>query len=146
MAAVGKITLLGIVVFLAGLVAIVAENDVGAALLPIGIAIVVISLLGRLVIAAVRGTRKARLLQKEGRAGVATVLKVADTGITINDNPRVELAVSVQPDDGSPVFESSFRVTASRLVIPQPGLQIPVRYHPERRDLVDLDHSNRSSP
>jgi hypothetical protein len=63
--------------------------------------------------------------------GQAVILALADTGGTVNDNPMVRLSVRISPADGSPTFTSDFGSLVSRLAIPRPGDQCPVRYDPD---------------
>jgi hypothetical protein len=62
-------------------------------------------------------------------------MSVRDTGVTINENPRVALTMQVTPTDGSPPFEVATKATVSRVAIPRPGDSFVVRYDPE-------DHEN----
>ena len=48
--------------------------------------------------------------------------------MTINDNPRVQLVMRIQPEDGSPAFDATKAVTVSRIAIPRAGDQFPVWY------------------
>jgi hypothetical protein len=79
-----------------------------------------------------RGKAKnAMQLVATGKRGVATVVSVHDTGMTINDNPRVELTVTIAPEDGSPSFEGKKAMTVSRVAIPRAGDRYPVWYDAE---------------
>src|SRR6266542_2453143 len=48
---------------------------------------------------------KAERLVATGGRGVGTLVDVQDTGVTINDNPRVKLRMRVEPLDGTAAFE-----------------------------------------
>jgi hypothetical protein len=79
------------------------------------------------------GRRKralAEALVATGRRGIATVVSVQDTGMTINENPRVELTVRIEPDDGGAAFEGTKAITVSRVAIPRAGDRYPVWYDP----------------
>jgi hypothetical protein len=81
---------------------------------------------------------KAQHLMANGRAGSATITAIRDTGMTINDNPTVELDLSVALDGGEP-YAVTHRQTISRIAIPsfQPGATIPVRVDPaDRQSLI----------
>jgi hypothetical protein len=65
------------------------------------------------------GGKKKKILS-EGVQARAVVLSVADTGMTINDNPRVKLTLQVQPEGQAP-FQAEKKVTVSRVSIPSPG-------------------------
>ena len=71
---------------------------------------------------------KAQQLLQTGAKAVGTVVDVQDTGVTINDNPRVRVVMQIQPQDGSPAFQGEKTVTVSRVSIPRPGDRFPVWY------------------
>ena len=94
-----------------------------------------------------RAASRARHLQRTGKRGTAVVLDVDDTGVTVNNNPRVRLKLRVQPEDGSE-FEVETKKVVSRLTIPQPGMLLAVRYDPENpKNLVfdDADGDGREA-
>ena len=70
-------------------------------------------------------------LMASGRQGTATVTALRDTGVTINDNPQVELDLDVSVG-GMPVYPVTHRQVISRLAIAgfQPGATLPVRVDP----------------
>src|SRR6266545_2002365 len=72
----------------------------------------------------------ARRLLRAGKRATATVLEVEDTGVTVNNNPRVRLKLRVQPDDG-PEFEIDTKKIVPRISIPQVGLVTQIRYDPD---------------
>lgn len=71
---------------------------------------------------------KAENLMATGAKAVGTLTGVADTGTTINDNPRVRMSFRIEPLDGSPAFEGQKTSTVSRVQIPQAGCRYPVWY------------------
>ncbi|MEA3018251.1 MAG: hypothetical protein QOI38_2973 [Sphingomonadales bacterium] len=71
---------------------------------------------------------QAMRLVATGAQGVGTVTHVQDTGITINDNPRVEVTMRVQPVDGGAPLERRKTVTVSRVAIPRVADRFPVWY------------------
>jgi hypothetical protein len=75
---------------------------------------------------------KAQRLFESGTKGVGTVTFVQDTGMTINDNPRVKLTFRVEPLDGTPAFEAQKTATVSRVQIPRQGERYPVWF--DRQD------------
>jgi hypothetical protein len=77
---------------------------------------------------------KAQRLMANGQAGSATITAIRDTGVTINDNPTVELDLSVALAGGEP-YAVTHRQTISRIAIPsfQPGATVPVRVDPADR-------------
>jgi hypothetical protein len=109
-------------------------------------------LVGGLILGMTRTTRRAMLqfgaelqkslpgneeaLRESGASGQATVLDLMDSGTTINDDPMVRFTVRISPADGSPDFTTHFTRLVSRLSIPRPGDQCPVRYDPENTERV----------
>jgi len=75
--------------------------------------------------------QNAQRLMAAGRVASATITAVRDTGETIDDNPTVELDLSVAVDGAAP-YAMTHRQTISRLAIPsfQPGATVPVRVDP----------------
>ena len=71
---------------------------------------------------------KAENLLATGSKGVGVVQNVQDTGMTVNDNPRVKMTFRVEPLDGSHEFEASKTKTVSRVEIPRAGDRYPVWY------------------
>lgn len=71
---------------------------------------------------------KAADLLQTGLKGVGTVLTVQDTGMTMNDNPRVKMVFRVEPLDGSPAFDAEKTRVVSRVEIPRQGDRYPVWY------------------
>jgi hypothetical protein len=75
--------------------------------------------------------KKAEELMATGSKGAGTVLSVQDTGMTVNDNPRVKMTFRVEPLDGGPAFDVEKTRTVSRLAIPRQGERYPVWYDPQ---------------
>jgi hypothetical protein len=71
---------------------------------------------------------KAATLFETGAKGVGTVLQVQDTGMTINDNPRVKMTFRVEPLEGGAPFDVEKKTTVSRVEIPRTGDRYPVWY------------------
>src|SRR3954467_4049677 len=63
-----------------------------------------------------------------GARGVGVVLNVQDTGVTMNDNPRVQMTFRIEPLDGGPAFEAEKTKVVSRVQIPRAGDRYPVWY------------------
>ena len=82
--------------------------------------------------------KKERILT-DGISAEAVVIDVADTGVTINNNPRVKLTLQVQPEGDAP-FQAEKKVTVSRVEIPRPGDKFFVRYDPADPSEVEFDH------
>ena len=75
--------------------------------------------------------KQAAELFETGAKGAGTVVSVQDTGMTINDNPRVKMVFRVEPLDGSPPFDAQKTTTVSRVEIPRQGDRYPVWYDTE---------------
>ena len=70
--------------------------------------------------------KKAENLMQSGSKAVGTIVGVRDTGMTINDNPRIVLSFRIDPLDGSESFAADKKATVSRVAIPQAGQRFPV--------------------
>ncbi len=82
-----------------------------------------------LVIGQRAAAHRARLL-RTGKAGEATILEVSDTGVTINNNPRVRLKVRIQVPGEAP-FEATNALTVSRVGVPRAGEVYDVLFDPQ---------------
>jgi hypothetical protein len=76
--------------------------------------------------------QKTAALIAGGIVGLATIDQVIDTGATINDNPRVELELTVTIPGRDP-YPAALTQVVSRIAIGsfQPGSTVPVRVSPE---------------
>jgi hypothetical protein len=83
---------------------------------------------------------KKKKILSTGIQARAIVTDVADTGMTVNDNPRVKLTLQVMPEGETP-FEVTKKVTVSRVSIPRVGSEFWVRYSPEDRGKVEFDEA-----
>ena len=72
--------------------------------------------------------KQAAELFETGSKGAGTVISVQDTGMTVNDNPRVRMVFRVEPLDGSPAFDAEKTTTVSRVEIPRQGDRYPIWY------------------
>jgi hypothetical protein len=77
------------------------------------------------------GKKKKQRLQEAGVDARAVLVSVQDTGMTVNDNPRVKLTFQIEPLDGGAAFAAEKKVTVSRVQIPQPGQRFPVWFDAE---------------
>jgi hypothetical protein len=85
------------------------------------------------------GNKKKKILE-DGIQSRAVVIDVADTGMTVNNNPRVKLTLQVQPEGDAP-FEATKKVTVSRVAIPSIGDSYWVRYDPADPSEVEFDEA-----
>jgi hypothetical protein len=86
------------------------------------------------------GSKKKKILES-GVQARALITNVEDTGVTINNEPRVKLTLQVQPEGEVP-FEAAKKTLVSRLSIPSVGDTLWVRYDPADRSHVEIDNSN----
>jgi hypothetical protein len=77
---------------------------------------------------------------KDGTPAQATILRIWDTGTTINDNPVVGFLLEVRPQN-LPAYQAQSRSMIPRLSIAQfqPGAVVPVKVDPQNQARVALD-------
>lgn len=78
-------------------------------------------------------------LSQIGVRGRATIHSMTDTGTTINDNPVVDMQMTVQTDGGS--YDCTVRLPVMRLHIGMitPGANVPILIDPEDRERLVID-------
>lgn len=76
---------------------------------------------------------------KNGEPARATILKVWDTGTTINDNPQIGLDLEVLTKEGRR-FQAQAKTIVSRLnaALVQPGLSVDVVYDPKNMKRIQV--------
>lgn len=86
------------------------------------------------------GRKEACEIVSIGKPATGRVVRLIDTGTTINNDPVVEFVLEVTPPDGKP-YEARTKGLVSRLDIPavQPGRVFPVKYDPSDPTRVVLD-------
>lgn len=86
------------------------------------------------------GVSQAKQLQASGQPARAEILRIWDTGITVNDDPVVGFVLKVHPD-GKPAYEAQTKLRISRLQVSQfqPGAVVPVRVDRADPKRVALD-------
>jgi hypothetical protein len=84
------------------------------------------------------GRKRKQRLEEAGVNATGQVVSVKDTGMTINDNPRIVLTLEVTPADGSGAFQVTKKQTVSRVAIPRAGDAFVVRYDPGDHDNWDI--------
>lgn len=104
-------------------------------------ALVLLLTTGCALIDRMSGVADTRALQESGVAAEAVILRIWDTGITVNDDPVIRMDVEVYPAEGKAWAATIPKSLISRLDIPQfqPGQTIHVRYDPKDRTRVGLD-------
>ena len=91
--------------------------------------------------------KQAENLVQTGSKGVGAVISVQDTGMTVNDNPRVKMVFRVEPLYGSPAFDAEKTKTVSRVADPAPGRALPRLGRRVRPELLGVrDDRRRSGP
>jgi hypothetical protein len=97
------------------------------ALLAAFVILLMVSCLGPLLVS----WRESRIVRAEGTVVPAVITGVSDTGIYINSQPVLELAITVHPPH-EPAFNAVLRKTIPFSSIPQvqPGAEIDVYYIP----------------
>jgi hypothetical protein len=103
-------------------------------------AAMILALSGCAVIDRMSGVADARDLQANGESATAKILRIWDTGMTVNDDPVVGFLLEVRRAD-RPVYEARTKLRISRLDIAsiQPGTVVPVRVDPRDPAHVALD-------
>lgn len=86
------------------------------------------------------GEDVAREIRVNGLPATATVLKIWETGVRVNDNPVVGFLLEVHAE-GLPPYKAETKALISILLIPQiqPGAVLKVKYDPENPERVALD-------
>lgn len=79
-------------------------------------------------------------LLRTGMRADAIVTDVRDTGVTVNQSPRVELTLQVLPD-GAPAFELKAKRVVSRVNVPRVDEAYAIRYDPEHPEHFVWDDS-----
>lgn len=100
-----------------------------------------VALLGcRSIVDSYSGRKESCEILAIGISATGTIVRLIDTGTTINDDPVVEFVVRVVPADGEP-YEAKTKALVSRLDVPsiQPGRVVPVKYDPQNRMRIALD-------
>lgn len=87
------------------------------------------------------GVSEAKRLQEAGTPATARILKIWDTGITVNDDPVIGMEVEIAREDGSVYTATIPKSLVSRLDVPQfqPGMSVGVRIDPQDPAKVAID-------
>jgi hypothetical protein len=88
-------------------------------------------------------------LLENGIPAVATILSIRDTGMRINDNPRVTLRARLEPVDGNP-YEAEKTLVMSLVQPFQVGARIPALIYPDDHGkfglIVDVSDPSKIPP
>ncbi|MBU0494827.1 MAG: SHOCT domain-containing protein [Chloroflexi bacterium] len=148
----GKGTIIGLILALGGgivgvVVAVIAEAATGGTpVVSLSIALVVIVILGWVFGSVIRPMLQAQALLQSGEPAGATILKLWDTGTTLNNDPQVGMLLEVRPPGRSP-FQAEVKTFVSRLqtAMIQPGMAVQVRYDPNDTSRVAIESLSRSA-
>lgn len=77
------------------------------------------------IMGAAETSRRKKILRERGVQATATITSVRDTGITVNNNPYVEITVQINKE-----ITATFTTTISRVNLPVVGGLIEVIYDP----------------
>jgi DNA-binding beta-propeller fold protein YncE len=97
--------------------------------------------LGCTAIDRMSGVAEVKELQQTGTPAKALILRIWDTGMTVNDDPVIGMEVEVHPAEGEVWNATIPKSLVSRIDIPrfQPGQTVTVRFDPRDRSRVGLD-------
>lgn len=75
-----------------------------------------------------------------GRPALATVISASDTGVMVNNRPRLRLELEIAPTDGSPPYRVTTRrvVSYGGLASTRPGARLLVSVDRDRRERFDF--------
>lgn len=79
-----------------------------------------------------RKQQRAIDLMQHGRKARGRIVGIHDTGVTINDDPRVRITFSIEPLDGTEPWEGTKTLTVPRVRPPRQDEVWPVWYDPAR--------------
>jgi hypothetical protein len=90
----------------------------------------------------VSGVENHEILE-DGQPASAKILRISDTGTTINNNPVVRLLLEVTPAS-QPAFQAETERLIPRLQIPQiqPGMSVQVKFDPASHEVALLDEDD----
>jgi hypothetical protein len=105
------------------------------------LALLLATLAGCAIADRMSGVSDAKRLQEAGTPATARILRIWDTGITVNDDPVIGLEVEVTRGDGSVYNATIPKSLVSRVDIPQfhPGKTVGGRIDPQDPAIVALD-------
>jgi len=108
--------------------------------LPVLLAAITIFFVARFFLGLMRESGQRQSLLRNGEQAIAEILSISDTGVTVNDNPRVALHLFVQPKSRTG-FEATTKLLVSRLSLAafQPGAKIQVRFDPNDLQRVAVE-------
>lgn len=117
----------------------IAQGIATHSIWPIIVGPVIAAGIGALLWAAFGALYRENALLRSGEPAQARIIAVRDTGVTVNDNPRIELELEVRRA-GHPAYQTRTRAVVSRLqaALYQPGMNVDVRVDPKKPKRVAL--------
>jgi hypothetical protein len=76
-------------------------------------------------------------LMQTGADGTAEIVGVQDTGLTVNENPVVQIQMNVTPEAGEP-YAANIQTMVSRIAVPRVGDKVKVKYAPANPQVVAI--------
>jgi hypothetical protein len=75
-----------------------------------------------------------------GVTAKARVIRMWDTGVSVNEDPQVELLLSIMPPEGGPALQAKAKIFLSRLetTLVRAGTTAEVKYHPKKPQRVKI--------
>lgn len=81
-----------------------------------------------------------------GERAQATIVAVRDTGMTVNDDPRVELTLRFVPEGETTPVERKLKMLVSRIAVPQRGTTVEIAYDPNDPERLSFRHASVGAP
>jgi hypothetical protein len=76
----------------------------------------------------------------DGLTAKARVIRMWDTGVSVNEDPQVELLLDITPPNGGPAFQAKAKIFLSRLetALVRSGTTAEVKYDPKKPQRVKI--------
>lgn len=81
-----------------------------------------------------------------GERAQATIVAVRDTGMTVNEEPRVELTLRFVPQGETAPVERKMKMFVSRVAVPQRGSTVEIAYDPTDPERLSFRHDSVGLP
>jgi hypothetical protein len=96
--------------------------------------------LWRVLMPILRGQKMTRDLLTNGEMAQARILRLAETGMMVNNQPVADILMEVHPQNRAP-YQAQARMAISMLRVAQvqPGAVVPVRFDPSDVSKVVID-------
>ena len=87
-----------------------------------------------------------RRLAKSGVGANAKIMKVSDTGVTVNNAPQIKLLLEVFPPNGEPyLVETKQIISRLQTAMYQEGSMLPVLIDLEDKDIISIDYEGKGN-